>query len=132
MNEPNIAVKSFIVDDGKLLIIKRRDDDVHTPGVWEIPGGRLESGESPFLGLIREVKEETGLDIEVKNPLDVDHFTRDDGQVITMIIFLCKALTYTVKLSEEHTDYEWVPVNKVKEKLIHFFHKTVDNYMDYM
>jgi len=35
------AVKAFIVDDNLLFIIKRSDKDVHKPGIWEIPGGRL-------------------------------------------------------------------------------------------
>jgi len=43
MNNFRIAVKSFIVNEkNELLLIKRRDDDVHKPGAWEIPGGRLE------------------------------------------------------------------------------------------
>ena len=37
-----LAVKSFIVDDSdRLLIIKRADNDIHSPGIWEIPGEGL-------------------------------------------------------------------------------------------
>lgn len=103
-----IAVKSFIVNEkGDLFLIKRRENDPHKPGVWEIPGGRLEQGESPFIGLKRETKEETGLDIEILHPLTIHHFTRDDGQTITMIVFLCKPLSGEVTLSKEHTEYVW-------------------------
>ena len=121
-----LAAKSFIVKDNNLLIIKRRLSDVQKPSIWEIPGGRLELGEDPFEGLKRETKEETGLDIEVLNPLSVRYFTRDDNQRITMIIFYCKPLTSEVKLSDEHTDFEWVDLNNCKEKLADFFHKDVD------
>ena len=62
---------------------------MHKPGAWEIPGGRLEIGEDPHLGLKREVKEETQLDIKVLQPLSVNYFTRDDGQIITGIVFVC-------------------------------------------
>ncbi len=103
-----IAVKSFIVDGNKLLILKRRPDDVHRPGVWEIPGGRIASGEDPYDGLRRETREETGLDIEPVCPLGVQHFTRDDGQRITMLIFYCRPVRKEVRLSEEHTDYRWI------------------------
>ena len=110
MENFRIAVKSFIVDnEGKLLLIRREDKDPHTPGVWEIPGGRLDLGEDPFEGLKRETKEETGVDIEVLNPLRVHHFTRDDDQKITMITFLCKPLSNSVVLSKEHTDiHGWI------------------------
>ena len=126
MDNFRVAAKSFVIKDNCLLLIKRRPNDVHKPSVWEIPGGRLGLGENPFEGVKRETKEETGLDVEVLHPLNVKHFVRDDNQTITMLIFLCKALNDDVKLSEEHTDYEWVPLDKCKEKIGHFFHHEVD------
>ena len=63
-----ISAKSFIVDkDNRVLILKRSMDDVHKPGVWEIPGGRLELGEDPVLGLMRETKEELGLGLLIEH-----------------------------------------------------------------
>lgn len=94
--------------------MKRRVDEVHYAGKWDIPGGRLEIGESPFDGLKRETKEETNLDIEILLPIGIQHFTRDDGQKITMIIFLCKPLTDNLEMSkEQHTEYKWVDVTKI-------------------
>ncbi len=128
MNNFRIAAKSFIINDGKLLILKRASDDVQKPNIWEIPGGRLELGEDPHEGIKRETKEETGIDIDVLHPLNVRHFVRDDGQTITMLIFLCKAINYNVKIGEEHSAFEWVSLDKSKEKLTNFFHKEVDIY----
>ena len=102
-----VAAKAFIINDGKLLLVKRRPNDVHRPDEWDIPGGRLEPGENPLEGLRREVREEAGIDVEIVCPLHVQHFTRDDNQKITMIIFLCKPLATAVRLSGEHTDYRW-------------------------
>ncbi len=128
----SIAVKALIVNDKQeLLLIRRRDNDVHKPGTWEIAGGRLDAGEDPFLGMIREAKEETNLDIEVKEPLGVHHFTRDDGQVITMIVFLCGAVSGEVKLSEEHTDFEWLNVDDAYSKIVSDFKKEIDVYRKY-
>ena len=111
-----IAVKSFIVNDkNELLLIKRNCKDQHKPGVWEVPGGRLEPGEDPFEGLKRETKEETGLEISVHNPLHVHHFIRDDGQKITMITFLCRTVSENVALSGEHSEYRWVSLNEAHE-----------------
>ena len=101
------AAKALIVKNGKLLLLKRRTNDPHSPGTWDNPGGRLRPGENPYTGLQRETKEETGLDIEVGMPINVHYFTRDDGQQITLIIFVCKLIGGEMKLSEEHTEYEW-------------------------
>ena len=126
MNNFRIAVKSFIVNDkNELLLIKREDKDSHCPGIWEIPGGRLDLGEDPFEGLKRETKEETGLDIEVLNPLNVHHFTRDDGQKITMITFLCKPISKSVVLSKEHIKHLWTDLDDAISKLHSAFHKEV-------
>ena len=96
--------------------MKRRADEVHYAGKWDIPGGRLEVGEDPLEGLKRETKEETNLDIDILLPIGTQHFTRDDGQRITMIIFLCKPLTNNIVMSKaQHTEYKWVDATKTEE-----------------
>ncbi len=50
------------------------------------------------------------MEIEIQLPVDVHHFIRDDGQRITMLIFLCTPHTTQVELSEEHIAYQWVPL----------------------
>ena len=105
-----VASKAFIVDkENRLLVLKREPKNVQMPAAWELPGGRLEIGESPFDGINREVMEETGLEIETIMPFSVRHFTRADNQTITMIVFLCKPLGTEVKLSAEHTEFDWIP-----------------------
>jgi 8-oxo-dGTP diphosphatase len=129
MEEFSLAVKSFVVNKNQqLLIIRRRKNDVHCPGVWEFPGGRLRAGEDPSEGLKRETEEETGIQIEVQNPLSVHHFTRNDGQRITMIVFLCRPITIDVKLSEEHTDFDWIQLTRATEKLDKNFHTEIEIY----
>ncbi len=120
------AAKAFIVEDGKLLLLKRRPNDVHKPGAWDIPGGRLEPGENPYSGLLRETKEETSLEIEIMMPLDVHHFTRDDGQRITLMIFLCRLKSGEVKLSEEHTEYKWMDLSDPKDDFPQWLHQVVE------
>jgi len=124
-----ITVKSFIVNNkGELLITKRPENIKHKPGVWEIQGGRLEMGESPFSGLKREVKEEVNLEIKIQNPLKIHHFVRGDEQKITMIVFLCQPITDKVILSDEHTDFKWLDIDEAKNLLTEDFHEEVDIY----
>ena len=126
-----IAVKAFIVHEGRLLVIKRRANDAHKPGAWDIPGGRLEEDESPFDGLTRETREEAGLEIRIIQPLRVHHFTRDDGQRITMLVFWCTAESPDVTLSHEHTEFLWVDISSAKEYLGKEYWGDVDAYVEY-
>lgn len=124
--EPRNAAKAFIIDNRKLLLLKRASNDVQMPSVWEIPGGRLELGEDPTEGIKREVLEETGLDIDILQILDVRHFTRADGQVITMLIFVCKPKNNDIRLSHEHSAFDWIPIENAKDKITEFFHQEID------
>ena len=132
MEDFRISVKSFIVNNkGEVLIIKRNKDDVNHPGIWEIPGGRLDLGEDPFEGLKRETKEETNIDVQVLNPLKVHHFTRQDKQKITAITFLCRPLNNSVKLSKEHSDYLWIDMDNVFKKLHPAYHDEVKAFKEF-
>jgi 8-oxo-dGTP diphosphatase len=127
IKDSRLAAKALIISNKKVLLVKRPESDKLKPGMWEPPGGRLEPGEDPILGLMREVREETGLYIEVLNPLSVRHFTRaDNKQIITMIIFLCKPKGGFFKISDEHSEYKWVDLKNCKEKLGKFFWKEID------
>jgi len=129
--ESRNAVKAFIVEDNKLLLIKRRPNDPHHPGLWDNPGGRLEIGENPYTGLQRETKEETGLEIEILAPLDVHWFKRDDGQQITLMVFLCSLKSGEINLSEEHTEYNWKDLNDPIETFPDKFQCCVKKYMEF-
>ena len=127
-----IAAKGFIFNENdELLLIKRRDNDAHSPGIWEVPGGRIDIGEDPIAGVKREVREETQLEVIVQEPLGVRSFTRDDGQHITMIVFRCSPETYDVILSEEHTDFVWKPVSEARDMLHPAFASQIDAWEAY-
>jgi 8-oxo-dGTP diphosphatase len=55
------VVAGVLKQDGKILICRRRADQPH-PLKWEFPGGKLEAGESPATALIRELREELGIE----------------------------------------------------------------------
>ena len=63
------AQKAVIEWQGRLLLIRKGQDDPHQPGRWELPGGRLQHGESLDDALVREVREEVGLDVSPGRPL---------------------------------------------------------------
>jgi ADP-ribose pyrophosphatase YjhB (NUDIX family) len=76
------AASAVVVDDGGRILLHRRQDN----GMWALPGGKMELGESLAGCAVREVKEETGLDVEVVGLVgtytDPKHvFEYDDGEV---------------------------------------------------
>ena len=62
-NRPQLAVSAGIFRDGKILLVRRAREP--SKGVYTFPGGRVEFGESLIEALAREVREETGLSIEI-------------------------------------------------------------------
>jgi mutator protein MutT len=66
---PIVGVGAVIVNAGKLLLVKRRYEPL--AGRWSIPGGTLELGETLETGVVREMREETGLEIEVGPVIEV-------------------------------------------------------------
>ena len=57
------VVAAIIKDDKENILITKRPDDTHLGGLWEFPGGKVEDGENHTNALVREIQEETALDI---------------------------------------------------------------------
>ena len=76
-SRPIVGVGGVVFVGGRVLIIKRRFEPL--AGRWSLPGGALEVGETLAEGLAREMKEDTGLPVEVGPVVDVfDRITRDE------------------------------------------------------
>jgi 8-oxo-dGTP pyrophosphatase MutT (NUDIX family) len=114
----------------EFLVLKRTDDDEDMPGVWEFPGGNAECGEDLLYALVREIKEETGIDIKKEETkiLSLDQYESEKTDYIkcsVQINFLCEFQEKPiVNVSEEHTDFAWV--TKTSDKLDEFLLNIVD------
>ncbi len=114
------AVKGLIFKEGKLLILKRSKTEDCFEDMWDIPGGRINFGEEPEEALKREVKEETNLEIEVKNPVRVWTFFKDRGNTqVIGITMLCEYKKGEVILSKEHEDFKWIIPEEIKNYKVH-------------
>ena len=104
-----LAVKGIIRrSDGKMLVLKRSANDDHKPSVWETVGGGMDREETPQEALMREIQEETSLDVRVDVPFNVFSFKKDTGEFKVGITFLCEYLSGEVVLSDEHSEYRWI------------------------
>ncbi|HMB66186.1 MAG TPA: NUDIX domain-containing protein [Patescibacteria group bacterium] len=125
---------SVIVYDNKVLILKRNEDEEVLPGLWELPSGKQEEGENREESLIREVKEETGLDIEIIAFLSSFTYKVKKGKTTKNIIqfnFLVKPgdASPVVKLSSEHSEYKWIGAKDLeKAELSKQIKKVINKY----
>ena len=106
-NQIVVALKGVIIRDGKLLIIKRSDSDEIGAGTWETPGGKLDFGEYPEDALVREIKEEVGLDATVDGILYASSLMTNSFRQVIIIAYRCTVLQGNVILSDEHSDHLW-------------------------
>ena len=78
-----VRVTGIVIEDGQLLLLDQ--DTPNTGRSWSLPGGKLEEGETLAGALVREMKEETGLDVEPGRLLYVcDHLPGADTHVVHM------------------------------------------------
>ncbi|NQU87286.1 MAG: NUDIX hydrolase [Mariniphaga sp.] len=107
------TVKALFHRDGKILLQKDHK------GKWEMPGGKIQFGESPKEALRREVKEELGYGNIIINSL-VDAWTFNvvvdeiDYQFI-VIVFNTESDNYQNDISQEHIDCRWISFDEVKD-----------------
>jgi len=107
---PVVGVGGVVVKDGKALIVKRG----HEPrkGEWSLPGGRVELGETLIDAVRREIKEETGLDVDVGPLLEVfDRVHRVETRVqyhFVIVDYLCICSGGTLCAGDDADDVAWV------------------------
>lgn len=119
--QQRVVTGGFIFKNGKFLIVKRAENDTFYPNYWEIPGGKVEYGEEPDNGALRELEEEVGLKVKLISPISVINYGDlvKDIQYI-QINYLCKIEgEQEVKLSEEHSGYKWVTFSELENYNMH-------------
>lgn len=118
-----VGAKAIVHHNGKILLLRESTKyvDGSEVGKWDVPGGRIESEETLEEGLVREVKEESGLAV-VKGKLlgacDGFPVIREETCHVVRLYFLCEANTAEVALSQDHDAYDWVNPTKIEEKTL--------------
>ena len=95
-------------EDGELLTIRRSKTAPSGPLHWDLPGGDLDFGEDVKEGIIREIKEETGLEVYNLKVIDAISGSDDKNEFWVTICYIAQPMTSEVKLSYEHDDFHWV------------------------
>ena len=104
----NIRVTGILIENNKILLVKQRVSEKRN---WSLPGGKLEQGETLEQGIIREVKEETGLDVEIIRLLYLCDVATSDNTLLH-ITFLLKRIAGDIALPTN--EFENNPIYDVK------------------
>jgi len=107
-------------DDGKILLLKRSKGKFN-PKKWDLPGGTLEKGETLKEALLREIEEETGLEVEMGEIIGTAEFSKESKNFDEEKRGL-RYLTYysgdsEIKLSGEHQAHKWLSFDEALEEL---------------
>ncbi|MFI7052459.1 NUDIX hydrolase [Streptosporangium canum] len=123
--EPNslvVGVSAVVVDDQDRILLQRRVDN----GLWALPGGGMDLTESVPQAAVREVREETGYDVEVTGLVglytDARHIIAySDGEVRRQfnICLTARLVGGTLAVSDESTDVRWVDREEIKTLPMH-------------
>lgn len=103
-----IVVGAILVKEEKILLLERPKDDF-MGGIFELPSGNLEKGEHLSEGLIREIKEETGLDIKtIIRYINSFDYLSGSGKKVRQFNFLVELENYEPVILTEHDSFVWV------------------------
>ena len=103
---------AVLVENGKILIAKRAQRQ-RLAGKWEFPGGKIERGEDAGSCLVRELREEFDLDVEVDAFLGDSTYRYDFGTV-KLVFYLCRLKGGTLN-PKVHQEYRWVLPHELKD-----------------
>jgi len=119
LNKPEVRVAGVLIEDNKILIVKQNVTETRQ---WALPGGKLEFGETIEQCMIREMKEETGLDVAVKELLYItDRLYQSDH--IVHIMLLVKKIGGQLRSGKE--------LEKETEKIKELAMVPIDHLQDY-
>jgi 8-oxo-dGTP diphosphatase len=102
------GVKGIIRKNDHILVLVKQN------GSLDLPGGRVENGETLQSALQREINEETGLKVEIHDPVEEWSFYKTPDRLIKGITFECAYLEGSVKLCSEHKRYFWTAIDSIK------------------
>ena len=105
-----VGIHGIIANRGRILILRRAATMAYKPGCWDLPGGHLAPGESFDGCLLREVKEETGLEVAIERLLGLYKVEADR---YLQALYACRLKLYQpIKLRpNEHAESRWVTLD---------------------
>lgn len=105
-------VSTMIVVDQDKILIQRRSKECPGAGFWNFPGGSVEKDESIEQASIRELKEESNLDVAESDIVYLGNFS---NKYLLIHFFITDKFSDEVRLNKESDDYKWITLNELPE-----------------
>jgi len=102
-------------DDGRLIVLKKKELNK-----WELPGGKIEKGETRFDAAKRELEEETGLKSENFSDLVRVEIEDENGCANAYIVFTSVSKEKVEITQDEHSDFKWVEPEDYRSLEFHY------------
>lgn len=111
------SVKALINHQNRFLILK---EEMHKGEVWDLPGGKIEYGESPEKALAREIKEELDMEVDIRHSVGVWYFySQNNNHQVICHTFLCEPkgemkIDTTHNPADEHfSELKWLTIEEI-------------------
>jgi 8-oxo-dGTP diphosphatase len=115
-----VAVAGLIIrpfaEGLRVLSLRRAQDNLGGPGLWETISGRIEHGEEPFDAVRREIVEESGLDVRVERRPLATYAAKRRGLPMIVILYRAYYQSGEVRLSEEHDEAAWLSADEFRAR----------------
>ncbi|MEO1067069.1 MAG: 8-oxo-dGTP diphosphatase MutT [Pseudomonadota bacterium] len=110
-----LVVACALVDADNRVLIAQRPEGKAMAGLWEFPGGKLEAGETPEAALVRELREELGVETKVDclAPLTFASFPHDSFHLL-MPLYICRRF-WGMPSPREGQQLKWVRANRLRD-----------------
>ncbi|MBB6217990.1 mutator protein MutT [Anaerosolibacter carboniphilus] len=106
------STKALIINDNKFLAIYKLIDDKKR---WDLPGGRMEFGETAEETLAREIREELEIEVKPIKLIDTWEYKPSENFHTTGIIYHCEIIPGEINISDEHDGFDWISIQDIGE-----------------
>ena len=113
---PVLVAAAVLVERGRVLLTQRKHG-THLAGAWEFPGGKVEPGEDPRAALVRELREEIGVEVSVGDPVEVTFHKYPEKSVLLLFFAVTRLEGSPDPRPLDVADVKWARTEDLKDEL---------------
>ncbi|MDC3953628.1 (deoxy)nucleoside triphosphate pyrophosphohydrolase [Polyangium jinanense] len=116
LRPPVLVSAAVLVEEGRVLLTQRKRG-THLAGAWEFPGGKVEPGEDPRAALVRELREEIGMEVSVGDPVEVTFHRYPEKSVLLLFFAVTRVVGSPDPQALDVADVKWAGPEDLQDEL---------------